>query len=826
MFKKKLLLLLLCGYGKYSKYNLLTKSQLKKILKELKSTSNTLTEIRYVAKLLRSKMRNQDSHQFRDHQAEIDSNFWSYCKAMFESRDKILPEFSKETCFMHFKNVLFEKAKSTRFSLPSWLKPMMSPTVALDLSAPTYKEVTSTIRKIKSSGSPCPLDHISIIPMKHCPALRTYLWKILVHCWELKVFPDAWKNGITVLAHKRGPASDPENFRPITLEPVLSKIYTSIIRNRIYKFLKDNNYIENTYQKGFWTDISGTIEHTETMSCMIDNARMKQRNLVVTLLDLRNAFGEVHHSLLTTILRYHHIPTEICGLVSSLYRDYQVSIATSTFVTDPISVQRGVLQGDSLSPLLFNLVVNSLINAIKVDKIRCLGYTSSCALITRHWFQFADDTAITTAYETDNQLLCNVFSEWSTWADLNIRIDKCHTFGIKKSGSRAIQYQPNIKISNQRVPAVADGESFTYLGKQFNFAMNCDSVKAELISDVTQYLAKIDLMPIKPLQKIKIVQQYVYSKLRWRFSIYNLTSTWVKQNLENLVAKSIRKWLQIPISGNITHLSFPVGKLGLNFRCATDLYHECQLSVRRILKTSSNTEQHRIYSLTSRKNYKVDQIVDRVTSTITDKSLVKAETKKIFFEKTIEEKAEAFGRLKEQSAIISHVQKVCTSKSLQNWQIVVSKLPSNIACFCRRALIFSLANASNLKRWGQSDGKCALCGDLQTQLHVFSFCKCALERFLWRHNSVLHTVVHHLRQIKNIKLYADLPGSGLPHPSEIFSSLVPDLIIALPEKITVVELTVPFETNSNKARSYKTNRYINLRSQLLIPCEDFEVIPV
>jgi hypothetical protein len=220
--------------------------------------------------------------------------------------------------------------------------------------------------------------------------------------------------------------------------------------------------------------------------------------------------------------------------------------------------------------------------------------------------------------------------------------------------------------------------------------------------------------------------------------------------------------------------------------------------------------------------------VDSVANTNIAKYLFKEKTKIILREQITEKRRNTFGKLKEQSTIISHVQEICTIKTLQNWQVVVANLPSNITCFCRKALILSLANASNLRRWGQSDGKCELCGDLQTQLHVFSFCKKALDRYLWRHNSVLNTIVHHLCQIKNedLKLYVDLPGSGLPHPSEIFSSLVPDLVIALPDKVTVVELTIPFETNTSKARAHKTSKYRNLRSQLRIPCVDFEVIPV
>ncbi len=72
-----------------------------------------------------------------------------------------------------------------------------------------------------------------------------------------------------------------------------------------------------------------------------------------------------------------------------------------------------------------------------------------------------------------NYCMCNAFSKWSSWADLYIRVNKCHTFGIKKSGSKAVQYKPIVKISGQLVPPIEDGQSFMYLGKQFNFKMDC-----------------------------------------------------------------------------------------------------------------------------------------------------------------------------------------------------------------------------------------------------------------------------------------------------------------------------------------------------------------
>ena len=104
------------------------------------------------------------------------------------------------------------------------------------------------------------------------------------------------------------------------------------------------------------------LEHTSMMAFVINKARLKQRSIIITLLDLKNAFGEVHHNLIKSVLEYHHIPESLQLLIANLYTDFHSHIISDSFSTPAIPCNRGVLQGDCLSPLI---LICALIPSLK-----------------------------------------------------------------------------------------------------------------------------------------------------------------------------------------------------------------------------------------------------------------------------------------------------------------------------------------------------------------------------------------------------------------------------------------------------------------------------
>ena len=228
------------------------------------------------------------------------------------------------------------------------------------------------------------------------------------------------------------------NFRRITLEPVSLKIFTPLLRIRVFTYLINNQHIESHYRKGLMPGMSGTFEHKAEMS-HINHSGKQQRSVTITLIDLKNDFGKVHHSLFQSVLRYHYIPDEMNCIVKIFYSDFRLSIIANDFHTKYIAVEKGVLQGDSFSPMIFNLITNTFIQCVKEEKFPNFRYRTFKCFLPRNWFPFADDAVAVTFLEGENQILLNLFSKWCRWSEITIKCSTCHSFGICKKGTTSKQ---------------------------------------------------------------------------------------------------------------------------------------------------------------------------------------------------------------------------------------------------------------------------------------------------------------------------------------------------------------------------------------------------
>ena len=176
------------------------------------------------------------------------------------------------------------------------------------------------------------------------------------------------------------------------------------------------------------------MQHTETLAHILSDTKRAQRAVTVVLLDLKNAFGSVHHNLIRASLQYHHLPSIFLQLFNSVYNESYISIAVNKLWTAPVRVDRGVLQGDRSSPILFNLCFNSLLVVLTKPEYTSLGcYTRAMHNSqARSWLQFVDDAAIVASSVKNAQCLLNLFQAWCSWSGLEVRHDKCISLSMMK----------------------------------------------------------------------------------------------------------------------------------------------------------------------------------------------------------------------------------------------------------------------------------------------------------------------------------------------------------------------------------------------------------
>ena len=365
-----------------------------------------------------------------------------------------------------------------------------------------------------------------------------------------------------------------------------------------------------------------------------------------------------------------------------------------------------------------------------------------------------------------------------------IRVDKCSTFGIKKSQTSSTQYFLKFLINQTKVPTVENGKSFKNLGRIFNFSMNNMDHKSEVLELVTNLMRKIDEIPRHPRNKLQLYHRFVLSKIAWHFTIADIGKTWVTENIDNLVSQYIRQWLELPISATLSSLILSKSKYGMSLILPSAKFMHCQVVVRNVLKSSPNSDINALwFSSSIGCNIQYDQFRN---------------TKQVLNAIQHDNEERICHDLKSQGFIITSILLHASSKTRDLWSMVKKNMPKNIFNFTIKYLNNTLATRKNLCKWSlSSTSACSICFQSETLQHIVSSCKSYLEdgRYTWRHNSVLLHLANSLSSFKNTSLFADLPS--FPSPSLVTGdSLRPDLVLILNNtSVYLLELTVGFESN-------------------------------
>lgn len=251
--------------------------------------------------------------------------------------------------------------------------------------------------------------------------IAPYLALIYNNCIAEGIFPDLMKYSKVIPLFKSGDLNDLTNFRPISILPVLSKVFEKLMLTDMIMHFNRNKLLANN-QFGF-TKGRSTTDAASVLIKHIYNIWENSCDAIGIFCDLSKAFDCVDHGTLILKLQHYGLSENALSLMSSYLSNRTQTVVVNGTQSSGAAVTLGVPQGSILGPFLFLIYINDLPSIV----------SNLCDIVL-----FADDTSLifkvdrkSTDYSKVNGTLVKVL-DWFTVNNLllNAKKTKCVRFSL------------------------------------------------------------------------------------------------------------------------------------------------------------------------------------------------------------------------------------------------------------------------------------------------------------------------------------------------------------------------------------------------------------
>ena len=249
-----------------------------------------------------------------------------------------------------------------------------------------------------------------------------------------------------VIFFKKGNRKDIKNYRPICLLSNMYKLFTKIITTRLEKKLDENQHRE---QAGFRSKYS-TTDHIHAINQLKEKCREYNIPLCVAFVDYEKAFDSVQTQAILTSLQEQGIVDVYIEILKDIYTDSSVTVHLHK-ESEKIRINRGVRQGDTISPKLFTATLESI--------FRRLNWENKGVKIDGEFLsnlRFADDIFLCTETPQELQQMLQELSDESRQMGLKMNITKTKVMVVDNTPINV----NNVLIEN--VPG------YVYLGQHYS----------------------------------------------------------------------------------------------------------------------------------------------------------------------------------------------------------------------------------------------------------------------------------------------------------------------------------------------------------------------
>ena len=372
------------------------------------------------------------------------------------------------------------------------LPPSEDPEQALPINQPiSWKEIVRTVRNMPA-GKACPdgisIDYIKVLvedpscsdkdsSAPTTPAARVF-YDMVRNMWKARHVPSMLRCALVIAIPKAGRDHQLfDNYRGISLIQVVLKVLASVLAKRISKCAEgrlhkaQGGFRDQAEAVGQFITLAEICQRRQTAEppgeASLPANERSTGDTYLAFVDFRKAFDTVPHAALIRKLERFGIRGACLQYISEMYRTSQLAVCTPAGVGDSFHQARGVRQGCPLSPVLFNIFVDDLLQEGRRSDLGVLvpGLAERVPGLT-----FADDLVLLASTRQNLDALVQSVDRWCARWEMAANASKCGLMVVPQNrdlgdGLQAELAAASIRIGGGVIPAV---DSYKYLGLVFD----------------------------------------------------------------------------------------------------------------------------------------------------------------------------------------------------------------------------------------------------------------------------------------------------------------------------------------------------------------------
>ena len=421
--------------------------------------------------------RNDFISKLRGMKTKDPKSYWSLINKSADKQKSVVNKVAlEETFYDHFKNLNNENNDNDAFNFDIH---NINSNENSELNRPfSEADILKAIKALKNNKS-CGNDLIlnEFLTCASGKMLQVFC-KLFNIVFESGIVPSSWTEGIICPIYKnKGDVSNPDNYRGITILSFFGKLLTSVLNNRLNTFLESMNVLceeQAGFRKGY-----STMDHIFNLKCLVDLYLHRNKHLFCAFIDYRKAFDSVNRLALWQKLLQQNINGKMLKIIYSMYDSAKSCVRQNQQLSNYFYSNIGVRQGENLSPILFSLFLNDLVEFIShgfdglndiTDAIHLLCDNDDIEVYFKlYLLLYADDTVILAESQEQLQAALNsMYLYCQTW-QLQVNPAKTKVVIFSK---RKIKEKPVFTYNGENLAVVDD---FVYLG--FTFTHNASFIK-------------------------------------------------------------------------------------------------------------------------------------------------------------------------------------------------------------------------------------------------------------------------------------------------------------------------------------------------------------